>query len=44
MPSEFEKVSILKITEESSSRLEDVVAREYPLTIILNNQELVAGM
>src|SRR3990172_7589678 len=44
MPSEFEKVSILKITEESSSRLEDVVAREYPLTIILNNQELVTLM
>lgn len=41
MPSETEKLSILKITEESSERIEDVVVRETPLTIILNNQELV---
>ena len=44
MPNETEKVSILKVTEDSSSNLEDVVAREFPLTIILNNQELVTLM
>ncbi len=32
---------MLRLTEASSSRIEDVVARESPLTIILNNQELV---
>jgi len=41
MQSETEKISILKVTEESSSNVEDLVAREFPLTIILNNQELV---
>lgn len=44
MPSETEKVSIIKITEEGASRVDDVVVREYPLTIILNNQELVTLM
>ena len=41
MQNDTETVSILKITEQSSSKVEDVVARETPLTIILNNQELV---
>jgi len=41
MENEIEHVSILRITEEESSNIEDVVAREFPLTIILNNQELV---
>jgi FdhD protein len=40
-PQETEKVSILRITGENSTEMEDVVAREFPLTIILNNQELV---
>ena len=44
MQSETEKVPILKVTEESTSHLEDVVAREFPLTIILNNEELVTLM
>jgi len=36
-----EKISILKLSEKGSSSIEDVVAKEFPLTIILNNQELV---
>lgn len=41
MNSEVDGVSVLKLTEKSSSRVDDVVAREFPLTIVLNNQELV---
>jgi len=41
MESEIERIPILRLTEESRSNLDDVVAREFPLTIILNNQELV---
>jgi FdhD protein len=41
MDNETEKFPILKFTERGSSSMEDVVAREYPLTIIFNNQELV---
>ena len=41
MLSETASLSILKITEEGRSKVDDVVAREFPLTIILNNQELV---
>ena len=41
MDNEIEKISILKLTEKGSSSTEDVVARESPLTIIYNNQELV---
>jgi FdhD protein len=33
--------NILRITEEATREIEDVVAREFPLTIILDNQELV---
>jgi len=36
-----EKLSILRVTEQGRSRLEDVVVREFSLTIILNSQELV---
>jgi len=36
-----EKISILKLSERGGSSIEDVVAKEFPLTIILNNQELV---
>ncbi len=41
MENEVEKITIWRLTEESRSSIEDVVAREFPLTIILNNQELV---
>jgi len=41
MENEIEKIPILRLTEENRSNIEDVVAREFPLTIILNNQELV---
>jgi len=33
--------TILRVTEEGKSEIEDVVAREFLFTIILNNQELV---
>jgi len=39
--SEIDTFSILKLTEKGSSSVDDVVAREFPLTIVLNNQELV---
>ncbi len=43
MDNETEKFSILKLSEKgSSSSTEEVVAKESPLTIILNNQELVS--
>jgi FdhD protein len=38
---EVERVSILRVTESEKGRADDVVVREFPLTIILNNQELV---
>ncbi|MFC2016451.1 formate dehydrogenase accessory sulfurtransferase FdhD [Chloroflexota bacterium] len=41
MENEITKIPILRLTEEGGSDIEDVVAREFPLTIILNNQELV---
>ena len=41
MENEVAKIPVLRLTGESSSKIEDVVARESPLTIILNNQELV---
>ena len=40
MDNETEKLSILKFTKPGSS-IEDMVAKESPLTIILNNRELV---
>jgi FdhD protein len=39
--SETEKFPILKFTETGSSSTEDIVAKESPFAIILNNQELV---
>ncbi len=36
-----EQVHMLRITEEGKSDTEDIVIIEFPLTIILNNQELV---
>ncbi|MFC1864364.1 formate dehydrogenase accessory sulfurtransferase FdhD [Chloroflexota bacterium] len=41
MDKEVKKIPILRFTEEGRNSLDDVVAREFPLTIVLNNQELV---
>jgi FdhD protein len=41
MDNETEKVAVLKLTETDSSSIEDIVAKESPLTIVLNNRELV---
>jgi FdhD protein len=38
---EIERFPLLRITEQGRSQSEDTVVREFPLTIILNNQELV---
>lgn len=38
---EIERIPILRVTEEGKSDTEDIVVREFPLTIILNNQKLV---
>lgn len=38
---EVEQIPIWRISEGEKKRIEDIVAREFPLTIILNNQELV---
>lgn len=39
--SETEKIAILRLTGNELHDVEDVVVREFPLTIIFNNQELV---
>ncbi len=41
MDNEVEKIPILRLTEGGGHNIEDMVAREFPLTLILNNQELV---
>ena len=41
MENETERIPILRLTEEGKSSIKDIVVREFPLTIILNNQELV---
>ena len=41
MTDEIEKFPVLRITERGKSDTEEMIAREFPLTIILNNQELV---
>ena len=41
MDSETENITILRLTDEGQSTIDDVVVREFPLTIIYNNQELV---
>jgi FdhD protein len=38
---EVERVSILRFSEDEKKLIDDIVVREFPLTIILNNQELV---
>jgi len=39
--SQVNRVTISRLTEEGKSRADDVVVTEFPLTIVLNNQELV---
>ena len=41
MDSQTEKFPVLRLSEKGSNSVEDVVAKESPLTIILNNRELV---
>jgi len=41
MTDEVKKFTILRVTEHGMSEVEDVVVREFPLTIIFNHQELV---
>ncbi len=41
MDSEIEKINVLRLTEDSRESIEDIVVREFPITIILNNEELV---
>jgi len=41
MENEVERFPILRFTREGRSSIKDEVARELPVTIILNNQELV---
>ena len=41
MMDEIRGFNILRVTEEGRREVEDVIAREFPLTIILDNQELV---
>ena len=41
MGEQVERVSITRLTEAGATRMEDVVVREHPLTIVLNDQELV---
>jgi len=40
MDNEVAEIPILRLTEGGRNNIEDMVAREFPLTIILNNQEL----
>jgi FdhD protein len=41
MKEETERFLTLRVTEQDRSRIEDTVIREFPMTIFLNNQELV---
>jgi FdhD protein len=41
MENNIEKFPILRLTREDEGSIEEVVAREFPVTIILNDQELV---
>ncbi|MBE0431532.1 MAG: formate dehydrogenase accessory sulfurtransferase FdhD [Dehalococcoidia bacterium] len=40
MDKETEEFSVLRLSERGNTYVEDVVAREWPLTIVLNNREL----
>jgi len=41
MEEEIERLPILRVSEQGRSEVEDTVVREFPLTIILNERELV---
>jgi FdhD protein len=41
MDNKVEKIPILRFTEDGGRNIEDVVAREFPLTVVLNNKEMV---
>jgi FdhD protein len=41
METEVGRVDVWRVTEDDSAAVEDVVAREYPLTVFLNDRELV---
>jgi FdhD protein len=41
MGNESERFSVLRVTETSRSNIDELVAVEFPVTLILNNQELV---
>jgi len=41
MENEVERFSVLRFTKDGKSNIDEVVVREFPVTIILNNQELV---
>jgi len=41
MTNEIERFPVLRVTEEGISDIEEMTAREFPLTITLDNQELV---
>jgi FdhD protein len=41
MESEIERFPVLRLTKEGRCSIEEVVATEFPITIILNDQELV---
>ncbi len=41
MDNEVARVPLLRLVDGEGNNIEDIVAREFPLTIILNNQELV---
>jgi len=41
MTDEVKGFTILRVNEQGRSKVEDVVAKEFPFTIILDNQELV---
>jgi FdhD protein len=41
MESETNRIPILRFGEEGKSSIKDIVVREFPLTIVLNGQELV---
>jgi len=38
---EIERFPILQVTEQGRSEIEGIVTTEFPLTIVLNNRELV---
>jgi FdhD protein len=41
MENETETLSVLRVTEQERGEVEDIVVREFPLTIFFNSQELV---